>query len=117
LTNSNSLHNLSRHDIYTKGTIMTINILHPVSIKVENAGASAPRLDTFDGKLIGLYWNHKPGGDAALSRVDELLKQRYPSVRTKVFVGSMGGAVKSATSDDVTLIARECAAVIGTTAD
>ena len=96
---------------------MTINILHPVSIKVEKAGASAPRLDNFDGKLIGLYWNHKPGGDAALSRVDELLKQRYPSVRTKVFVGSMGGAVKSATSDDVMLIAKECAAVIGTTAD
>lgn len=96
---------------------MTLHILNPVSRKVENAGASAPRLATLAGKHIGLYWNHKPGGDAALKRVDELLKARYPGVQTKLYVGSMGGAVKSATTDDVALMVRECAAVVGTTAD
>lgn len=94
-----------------------LNILNPVSRKVEKVGSSAPRLSTFDGKHIGLYWNHKPGGDAALKRVDELLKARYPGVQTKIYVGSMGGAVKSAAKEDVARMAQECAAVIGTTAD
>lgn len=96
---------------------MTLNILNPVSRKVENAGASAPRLSTLADKRIGLYWNHKPGGDAALNRVEELLKARYPGLQTKLYAGSMGGAVKSATTADVALMARECAAVVGTTAD
>lgn len=96
---------------------MLLSILNPVSQKVESTGTSARRLTSFDGKRIGLYWNHKPGGDAALKRVEELLKARYPGVVTKTYVGSMGGAVKSATKEDVALIARECAAVIGTTAD
>lgn len=96
---------------------MTLNILNPVSQKVEKAGASAPRLSTLAGKHIGLYWNHKPGGDAALQRIEELLKSRYQGVQTKLYVGSMGGAVKSATKEDVARMVEECAAVIGTTAD
>lgn len=96
---------------------MTLQVLNPVSDKIEKAGLSAPRLSAFENRLIGLYWNHKPGGDAALKRVDELLKARYPGVRTKTFVGSMGGAVKSATKEDVARMAQECAAVVGTTAD
>lgn len=96
---------------------MTLEILHPVSKKMESAGGSAPRLDSLDGKVIGLYWNHKPGGEAALQRVHELLTQRFTGVTTKMFVGSMGGAVKSATKADVEKIAKECGAVVGTTAD
>ena len=96
---------------------MTLEVLHPVSKKVENAGASAPRLDSFNDKVIGLYWNHKPGGEAALHRVHELLTERFPRVTTKMFVGSMGGAVKSATKEDVAKMVKECAAVVGTTAD
>lgn len=96
---------------------MTLNVLNPVSRKIENAGASAPRLSSLDGKQIGLYWNHKPGGDAALQRIDQLLKTRFAGIRTKLYVGSMGGAVKSATKEDVARMAAECAAVVGTTAD
>lgn len=96
---------------------MTLSVLNPVSRKIEKAGASAPRLDTLDGKTIGLYWNHKPGGESALARIDEMLKARFKGVTTKYYVGSMGGAVKSATKEDVALMAAECAAVVGTTAD
>lgn len=96
---------------------MTLSVLNPVSLKIEKAGASAPRVEDLNGKVVGLYWNHKPGGEAALQRVDELLKARYPSVRTKMFVGSMGGAVKSATKEDVARMVQECDAVVGTTAD
>jgi hypothetical protein len=96
---------------------MPLTVLNPVSRKVENAGASAPRLAALAGKQVGLYWNHKPGGDAALQRVDALLKSRFAGVRTKHYVGSMGGAVKSATKEDVAVMVAECAAVVGTTAD
>lgn len=96
---------------------MTLHVLNPVSHKIEKAGASAPRLDALDGRTIGLYWNHKPGGESALARIDELLKARFAGVTTKYYVGSMGGAVKSATKEDVELMAAECDAVVGTTAD
>ena len=96
---------------------MTLNVLNPVSRKIDKAGASAARLATLEGKTIGLYWNHKPGGESALARIDELLKQRFKGVTTRHYAGSMGGAVKSATKEDVATMVSECAAVVGTTAD
>ena len=41
----------------------------------------SPRIDSFDGKRIGLLWNSKPNGDFYLNRVAELLLQRYPSAK------------------------------------
>lgn len=38
---------------------------------------SAPRIDNFKGKRIGLLWNGKPNGDSFLNRVAELLMKRY----------------------------------------
>lgn len=96
---------------------MTLRVLHPIAQIREQKGASAPRLSSLEGKRIGLYWNHKPGGDAALQRAGELLKRRYPGVETKFYVGSIGGAVCSMNMDDVKRISEECAAVIGSTAD
>jgi hypothetical protein len=96
---------------------MKLDVLNPVAKKVEKKAPSAPRLPKLDGKCIGLYWNHKSGGDAALRRTGELLKAHYPGVETKSYVGSIGGAIRHMTKDDVKLMALECAAVIGTTAD
>ena len=96
---------------------MTLHVLHPVARKREQQGAAAPRLSGFQGKQIALYWNHKPGGDAALRRAGELLQQRYPGLRTKFYVGSIGGAVSSMNKDDVKKISEECAAANGSTAD
>ena len=101
----------------SRRNVMTLHVLHPVARKREQEGASAPRLSNFQGKQIALYWNHKPGGDAALRRAGELLKQRYPEVQTKFYVGSIGGAVSSMNKDDVKKISEECAAAIGSTAD
>ena len=39
----------------------------------------APRIDSFDGKRIGLLWNSKPNGDFYLNRVADLLSQKFPS--------------------------------------
>lgn len=96
---------------------MRLHVLHPVAQKVEKKGPSAPRLPTLEGKLIGLYWNHKSGGDAALMRAGELLKARYAGLETKLYVGSIRGSIGHATKDDVKRMAQECAAVIGATAD
>ena len=98
---------------------MRMHVLNPVAPKQKLTKISplAPRLANLEGKFIGLYWNHKPGGDAALRRAGELLKAQYAGLETKRYVGSIGGAMRSVTKGDVERIAQECAAVIGSTAD
>ena len=96
---------------------MKLQVLNPVAQKVEKKGASAPRLPDLEGKTIGLYWNAKAGGDAALKRAGGLLKARYAGLETRSYVGSIGGSVHCVTKEDVKRISQECAAVIGSTAD
>jgi len=96
---------------------MTLHILNPVARRVAEKGTLAPRLPTLHGKFIGLYWNYKGGGDAALKRTDELLRARYPGLTTKMYVGSMGGSNHFLTTDDAKRIAEECEGMIGTTGD
>ncbi len=96
---------------------MSLRVLNPVAQKVEEKGSSAPRLSRLEGKSIGLYWNFKAGGDAALKRAGELLKARYPRLDAKIYVGSIGGSNHFLTKDDAKRIAQECAGMIGSTAD
>ena len=96
---------------------MTLQVLNPVAQKVEEKGSSAPRLRSLDGKFIGLYWNFKAGGDAALKRAGELLKARYAGLETKLYVGSIGGSNHFVTKEDAKKIAGECVGMIGSTAD
>jgi hypothetical protein len=96
---------------------MTLHVLNPVSRKVQESLANAQRLTSLDGRRIGLYWNHKPGGDIALKRTRELLESKFPGLQTTTYVGSVGGAYHQVTKGDVERIARECVAVVGTTAD
>jgi hypothetical protein len=95
----------------------TLEVLNPVAQQVKKKGANAPRLPKLDGKVIGLYWNFKAGGDAAMKRTGELFKARFPGVETKNIVGSIGGSNRRLTKDDVEKISRECGAVVATTAD
>jgi len=96
---------------------MRIQILNPVAQRLEEKAVLAPRLTSLEGKHIGLYWNFKAGGDAALKRAGELLKMRYPGVETKLYVGSLGGSNHFVTKEDAKRIATEAAAMIGSTAD
>lgn len=96
---------------------MSLRVLNPVAQKVEEKGSSAPRLSKLEGKFIGLYWNYKAGGDAALKRTDELLRARYPGLKTKMYVGTMGGSNHFLTTDDAIRIAKECEGMIGATGD
>ena len=96
---------------------MRLDVLNPVAQKVEKKGPSAPRLPELERKLIGLYWNRRSGGDAALRRAGELLRAQYAGLETKSYEGSIAGSLGHKTKDDVKRIAQECAAVIGSTAD
>ena len=97
---------------------MRLNVLNPVALKVEKKGASAPRLSKLEGELIGLYWNRKAGGDAALKRVDELLKAQYPGLKTKSYERkSVEEGNRFAIKDDLKRIAQECTGVIGSSAE
>ena len=96
---------------------MKIQVLNPVAQKVEEKGSLAPRLKSLEGKHIGLYWNFKAGGDAALKRAGQLLESRYPGVKTKHYVGSIGGSNHFVTKEDAKKIAGEAVGMIGSTAD
>ena len=96
----------------------TIDILSPVASKYTGLTVRpAQRLDTLDGKTIGLYWNQKSGGDVALAHISERVRERYPNVQFKKYTGSIGWGRTVASDEDVERIAAECDGVIGTTAD
>ena len=96
---------------------MRLDLLNPVAQKLERKSVSAARLSNLDGKVIGLLWNHRAGGDAALKRTEELLKARYPGLETRNYSGAIGGSIRYMTKDDLNRVARECTAVIGSTGD
>jgi hypothetical protein len=94
-----------------------LEVLNPVAQMVEHSVPPAHRLSELAGKRIGLYWNMKGGGDVALDRTEELLKERFPGVTLRRYIGSVGFAMRHCTAEDADRIAQECDAVVGTTAD
>jgi hypothetical protein len=96
---------------------MKLQVLNPVARKVEEQGSLAARLKSLEGRHIGLYWNFKAGGDAALKRAGELLRSRFPGVETKLYTGSIGGSNHFLTKEDAKKIAGEAVGMIGSTAD
>jgi len=100
----------------------TLTIVNPIAIpKTETTRAEVyavpPRLDTLAGKTLGLFWNGKNGGQHALRRIRENLSRAYPGVRFVDYLGSMGAVMRRASEEQLDQMARECDAVIGTTAD
>ena len=94
-----------------------LEILNPVAKTVEYSVKPAARLQAIDGATIGLYWNIKAGGDAALDKTEELLRARYPKARVKRYPGSVGWLMRHCTAEDADRMASEVDAVVGTTAD
>ena len=70
-----------REQIFGEKSRMT-QVYNPTgAVMAERISNFAPRIDSFEGKRIGLLWNSKPNGDFYLNRVAELLSQRFPSSR------------------------------------
>lgn len=100
----------------------TLTIVNPVATpKQESATVEVfptpPRLDSFANKTIGLFWNGKNGGQYALQRTKENLSHAYPGMKFIDYLGTMGGIMRRASEEQLDQMARECDAVIGTTAD
>jgi hypothetical protein len=95
----------------------SIEVLSPVAATVTHSVAPAPRRPTLEGATVGLYWNMKAGGDAALDRTETLLRQRFPGVRVQRFTGSVGWLMRHCTAEDADRIAASVQAVVGTTND
>ena len=62
---------------------ITMELMNPRGkIEVTPATSLSPRLESLDGKTIGLYSNGKPGMDNFYAVFEEILKEKYPSVKT-----------------------------------
>jgi hypothetical protein len=72
-----------------------------------------PRPKSLDGLTIGLVWSGTHGGDLALNRAGEMIKERFEGVSTNFYTGgnypNPPAILKRA--------AEECDVVIGATAD
>jgi len=97
--------------------MVSLEILNPVAEIVRDRVPPAKRLDTLEGKTIGLYWNQKPGGDIALAHVARELSQRFTGITFKSYLGSVGSPSRQATAEDIARMSKEVDAIIGTNAD
>ena len=92
-----------------------LEVLNPVATQraMENILSTNPRLGSLNGKKVGLVWSGTHGGDVALNRVGEMLKERFDNVETRFYTGgnypNPPHILKQA--------ALECDAVIGATGD
>ena len=78
------------------------------------------RVDTLEGKRVGLLWNGKPNGDVFLNRVAELLEENYKNIEIIKFweVDPGGTALVTKYSDELLdRIADSADIVIASSAD
>lgn len=94
-----------------------LEIRNPLAETVEHSVKPAQRLRDLDGATIGLYWNMKAGGDAALDATERLLRARFPGATFRRYTGSVGWLMRHCTAEDADRIASEVHAVVGTTND
>ena len=94
-----------------------LDIVNPVAVPVERSVKPAARQRDLSNATVGLYWNMKAGGDAALDRAEQRLRERFPGIRFRRYTGSVGFIMRHATADDADRMASEVQAVVGTTAD
>ncbi|MBO55205.1 MAG: hypothetical protein CL886_06025 [Dehalococcoidia bacterium] len=66
---------------------MKLTILSPAANRVDFQVPQAKRLDTLDGKTIGLYNNMTGGADVAVDRAADLIAQRFPTVKFERYGG------------------------------
>lgn len=100
----------------------SLEIVNPVAEPKQEAEGyerfpAAPRLADLRGKTIGLFWNGKALGDVALERVKTNLATRFPDLKFRDYMGVNGQQLRRTTPAQLDLMADECDAVVGSTAD
>jgi hypothetical protein len=99
-------------DQQEKDDAYTLEVLSPVA-DVDNAVTPpSARIDALNGKIIGLAWNRKPGGNIARERVRLRLQERFPDAKFLLFDDDIPFAPET-----IERIVEQCDAVVGTTAD
>ena len=68
---------------------MKLQIMSPAASRVDFKVPPAPRLDTLEGKTIGLYNNMTGGAGVAVDRVAEHIGRRFSNVRFESYGGNL----------------------------
>ncbi len=90
-----------------------MTILDPVSDIVEDAATFSPRLDSLNGKVVGLYGNNKMKVTELLDMVGGILSERYDLKR--IVRGSYNGG--RVMRPDEWVDVHECDAIVLTHGD
>lgn len=59
----------------------------------------SPRVDTLQGKKIGLFANYKRASRAIVAEVEKRLKERYPGIQTSLFHSEGANVVETQTEN------------------
>ncbi len=90
---------------------VTLEVLNPMGvIEPPKTLGLTPRIPDLVGKKIALLHNNKPGVTNLYAALEELLKQRYPSII--VLRGYQPGSVTEPREEEFQKIAKECDAFI-----
>lgn len=91
-------------------TVAKFEILDPTAGLTTGKGVLSPRLDSLDGKILGVIWNRRPGGDLILNRTLDILKKKHDIkdvvFRAKPYIGN------PAPKEIIDELAARCDAVI-----
>ena len=68
---------------------MKLQIMSPAAARVDFKVPPSARLDTLNGKTIGLYNNMTGGADVAVNRVAEHLSRRFSNVKFESYGGNL----------------------------
>lgn len=99
---------MTQNEALDKPEKVDLEVLNPRG-KIEALPISSPqpRVTDLDGKTIGLYSNSKPGMDNLYTLFEQLLRQRYPSIKVKTATGAF-----LIRDDDADALAKELDAFV-----
>lgn len=99
-----------------------LHVVSPIGKQVnDKTAALAPRLDTLNGKTVCEIWNGGFKADVMFPIIEQMLRERYPTVKMIPFtefptvtISSLGSGKKAATLEAVraALLTKGCDAVI-----
>jgi hypothetical protein len=64
-----------------KEAVQTWELVNPAGVIKVTPIKMAARINSLEGKTVGLKWNQKPNGNIFLDRIAELLKEQVPGVK------------------------------------
>lgn len=88
-----------------------IVVLDPTSRGKLKEPVIARRPISLEGKAVGIVWNGKPGGDALLDRLGELLTERFHLSKI-IKINAKADVVSSLEEAEINKLAENCEFVL-----